>query len=254
MQGTISVQQALRQLEELAPPSLAEKWDNVGALVECETPVSGILTTLDITAKSVEEAARRQCQLIVSHHPVIFEPLRRIHYNSIIYKMIRAGISGICMHTNLDCVVGGTGDTLAALLQLRQVQPFCVDGDPQLGRIGTLAQPCTVQQLAQTCRRTLQTPVRYVESGRPVQRVAIVTGAGAYWADALAAGADALVTGEVGYHKALDAAAHGLGLVEAGHYGTEAPIAAVLAERLQAAFPDIRVYASQQMHDVFRTL
>ena len=85
-------------------------------------------------------------------------------------------------------------------------------------------------------------------------RVAIVTGSGDYVEDALAAGADALVTGEVGYHKAMDAAAAGLGVVEAGHYGTEAPIAAVLKEKLAAAFPVLPVQVSETMKDIFRTL
>lgn len=249
----VSVGQVLAFLQRLAPPSLALDWDNVGALVECEGPVHGILTALDITAETVAEAQQRDCQLIVSHHPVLFHPLRRLHYNNVIYKMVRAGISGICMHTNLDSAAGGTGDTLAALLGLEGVTAFAVDGAPQLGRIGSLPQPMTLPQLAALCARRLQTPVRYVPAGRPVRRVAVVTGAGDEVADALAAGAEALVTGEAGYHQALDAAAAGLGLIAAGHYGTEAPIAAVLAQKLAAAFPGLRVQCSAAMHDVFVT-
>ena len=109
-------------------------------------------------------------------------------------------------------------------------------------------------QLAAHCRDTLHTPVRYVENGRAVRRVAIVTGAGDSVQDALAAGADALVTGEVGYHKAMDAATAGLGVVEAGHFGTEAPIAAVLKEQIAAAFPGLPVRVSASMKDVFMTL
>ena len=250
----VSVQDVLRLLEQLAPPALAEDWDNVGLLVESKGPVTGILTVLDITDAAVEEAITGGCNLIVAHHPVIFRPVKSLHYNNVIYKMAQAGISAICMHTNLDCAAGGTGDTLAALLGLQNVQTYAVDGDENLGRIGMLLQPMSMPQLAALCRDALHTPVRYVENGRAVSRVAVVTGSGDYIEDALAAGADALVTGEVGYHKALDAAAAGLGVVEAGHFGTEAPIAAVLKEKLAAAFPALPVQVSETMKDVFRTL
>ncbi|MBQ8611463.1 MAG: Nif3-like dinuclear metal center hexameric protein [Oscillospiraceae bacterium] len=250
----VSVQDVLRLLEQLAPPALAEGWDNVGLLVESEGPVTGILTVLDITDAAVEEAIARGYNLIAAHHPVIFRPVKSLHYNNVIYKMAQAGISAICMHTNLDCAAGGTGDTLAALLGLQNVQTYAVDGDENLGRIGTLLQPMSMPQLAALCRDVLHTPVRYVENSRAVSRVAVVTGSGDYIEDALAAGADALVTGEVGYHKAMDAAAAGLGVVEAGHFGTEAPIAAVLKEKLAAAFPALPVRVSETMKDVFRTL
>jgi dinuclear metal center YbgI/SA1388 family protein len=250
----ITVQDVLHLLEQLAPPALAESWDNVGLLLESEGPVSGVLTALDITDAVVAEAIATGCSLIVAHHPVIFRPLKNLDYNNVIYKMARAGISAICMHTNLDCAAGGTGDTLAALLGLTDVQAYTVDGDEHLGRIGSLPQPLTMAQLAAHCRDTLHTPVRYVENSRAVQRVAIVTGSGDYVNDALAAGADALITGEVGYHKAMDAAAAGLGVVEAGHFGTEAPIAAVLKEKIAAAFPELPVRVSARMKDVFLTL
>ena len=250
----VTVRDVLAFLEKLAPPALAESRDNVGLLLESEGPVSGVLTALDITDAVVAEAIATGSSLIVAHHPVIFRPLKNLNYNNVIYKMARAGISAICMHTNLDCAAGGTGDTLAALLGLTDVQTYTVDDDEHLGRIGSLPQPLAMPQLAAHCRDTLHTPVRYVENGRAVQRVAIVTGSGDYVSDALAAGADALVTGEVGYHKAMDAAAAGLGVVEAGHFGTEAPIAAVLKEQIAAAFPGLPVQVSASMKDVFLTL
>ncbi len=250
----VMVRDVLHMLEQLAPPALAESWDNVGLLLESEGPVTGVLTALDITGAVVEEAIEKGCNLIVAHHPVIFRPLKELHYNNVIYKMARAGISAVCMHTNLDCAAGGTGDTLAALLGLSGVQTYTVDGDEHLGRIGTLLQPMTMPQLAARCKEVLHTPVRYVENGRTVSRVAIVTGSGDYVQDALAAGADVLLTGEVGYHKALDAADAGLGIVEAGHFATEAPIAAVLKEKIAAAFPELTVLTSERMKDVFLTL
>ncbi len=247
---SVTVQQVLRSLEALAPAALAEDWDNVGALVECDTPVTGILTALEITPAVLEEAVRKGCQLIACHHPVIFEPLRSVHHDTIVYKMIRAGVSAVCMHTNLDIAPGGTGDTLAGLLDLCDVQPF---GHGDMGRIGSLPAAVSAAELALTCKEKLHTAVRYVESGSPLQRVAIVTGSGgSAWADAKAAGADVLVTGEAKHHDALDAAEAGIALIAAGHYGTEAPIAPVLADWLKKEFPGIRVSVSESMADPFR--
>ena len=252
--GMLTNQDVLRVLEALAPPALAEGWDNVGLLVDSGQPVHGILTALDITADTVAEAAEKGCDLLISHHPIIFDPPKRIDYNNVLYKMIRAGQSAICMHTNLDCAAGGTGDTLAALLGLREVCVFTAEDDDALGRIGLLPSPTDTAGLAALCERVLHTPVRFVDGRHAIRRVAVVTGAGDCIADALAAGADALVTGEVRYHHALDAAAAGLSVVEAGHFGTEAPIAAVLAGQLREAFPDIPVFVSERMRDVFHTL
>lgn len=250
----VKVQEVLAALERLAPPALAESWDNVGLLVESGVPVSGILTTLDITDAVADEAAARGCQLIVSHHPVIFHPVRSLHYNNVIYKLARADISAICMHTNLDCADGGTGDTLAALLGLEQVEHFTADGDEALGRIGVCRPALSARALAQHCRDVLHAPVRFVDGGHPVGRVAVVTGAGDCVEDALRAGAQALVTGEAGYHKALEAAAAGLTLIAAGHYGTEAPIAGVLARYLEKEFPGVQVCESRVVTDPYQTL
>ena len=248
---SVELGEILAFLEGLAPPALAESWDNVGLLVEGQRDVSGVLTALDITPAIVAEALEKDCQLIVAHHPVIFAPLKRLGVQEVAWQLTRLNISAICMHTNLDCADGGTGDTLAALLGLTHIAPFAVQGNAKLGRLGSLPAPLTMPQLAALCEKVLHTGVRYTPAKGLVQRVAVVTGAGDDWADALAAGADALVTGEVGYHHALDAAAAGIGLVAAGHYATEAPIAAVLAKKLAAAFPTLHVHPSEKMRDVF---
>ncbi len=246
---TVTPRQVLQTLEQLAPVSLAEDWDNVGLLVECETPVRRVLTALEITPAVLQEAIAKDCQLIVCHHPVIFDPLKSIAYNNVVYKMIQAGVSGICMHTNLDIAPGGTGDALAGLLKLQNVQPF---GHGDMGRMGRLPVAMSAGQLAALCKEKLHTAVRWVDSAQPLQTVAIVTGAGgSAWADAQAAGADALITGEAKHHDALNAAAAGMALIAAGHYGTEAPVAAVLADFLKKEISGLQVFVSENMADPF---
>ena len=232
---SVSVQQILGFLRAVAPQELALDWDNVGLLVDAGQPVDGVLTTLDITPAVVEEAARNGCQLIVSHHPVIFDPLKRLSAGDVPALLLQNGISAICMHTNLDAAEGGVNDTLSDLLGIRDRRNFAEN----CGRIGTLAQPVTAAQLAALCGETLHTHCKFVEAARPIRTLAEVSGAGgSYLQEAIDLGADCLVTGEAAHHIALLAKQKGVGLVVAGHWGTEHPIARVLAEQLAARLDD----------------
>lgn len=236
---SVTVQEILQELKAFAPPELACSWDNVGLLVDAGRPVDKVLTALDITAAVVEEAAREGCQLIVSHHPVIFDPMKCITADDIPALLLKNGISGICMHTNLDAAPGGVNDTLADLLGIARESRRNFADD--CGRIGAVA-PTTTAALARFCAETLHSGVKYVDSGKPVTCLAEVSGAGgSYLQQAIDEGADCLVTGEAAHHIALLAKQKGVGLVVAGHWGTEQGIADVLAARLHTAFPQLEV-------------
>ena len=228
-------QQVLEILRQLAPVELACHWDNVGLLVDAGRPVTAIATALDITPAVVEEAARNGCQLIVSHHPVIFDPLKRLSAGDVPALLLQNGISAICMHTNLDAAEGGVNDTLSDLLGIRDRRNFAEN----CGRIGTLDRPVTAAQLAALCGEMLHTHCKFVEAARPIRTLAEVSGAGgSYLQEAIDLGADCFVTGEAAHHIALLAKQKGVGLVVAGHWGTEHPIARVLAEQLAARLDD----------------
>ena len=237
---SVTVQEILRELTAFAPPELACSWDNVGLLVDAGRPVDKVLTALDITPDVVQEAAAAGCQLIVSHHPVIFNPMKHITADDVPALLLQNGISGICMHTNLDATAGGVNDTLADLLGIsredrRNFAENC-------GRVGSVP-ATTVADLARFCAEHLHTAVKYVDSGKPVIRLAEVSGGGgSYLQEAIDEGADCLVTGEAAHHIALLARQKGIGLVVAGHWGTEQGIADVLAARLQQAFPALTVH------------
>lgn len=236
---SVTVQEILRELTAFAPPELACSWDNVGLLVDAGRPVTKVLTALDITADVVREAAAEGCELIVSHHPVIFDPMKRITAEDVPAMLLQNGISGICMHTNLDATSGGVNDTLADLLGIsREDRRNFADN---CGRIGTVQQT-TVAAIAGFCARTLHSGVKYVDSGKPVTCLAEVSGGGgSYLQEAIDEGADCLVTGEAAHHIALLAKQKGVALVVAGHWGTEQGIADVLAARLHTAFPQLQV-------------
>lgn len=231
---SVTVQQILGLLQTLAPSELACSWDNVGLLVDAGVPVSRVLTTLDITAAVVQEAVENDCQLIVSHHPVIFDPLKHISAGDVPALLIKNNISAICMHTNLDAAPGGVNDVLADLLRIENRRDFA----DNCGRIGTLNVPTTAQQLAETCSRMLHTHCKFVEADHPVEKLAEVSGAGgSYLQQAIDEGADCLVTGEAAHHIAILAKQKGVGLVVAGHWGTEHPVVFALADALTERLP-----------------
>lgn len=231
---SVTVQQILGLLQTLAPSELACSWDNVGLLVDVSVPVSHVLTTLDITAAVVQEAVENDCQLIVSHHPVIFDPLKHISAGDVPALLIKNNISAICMHTNLDAAPGGVNDVLADLLRIENRRDFA----DNCGRIGTLNVPTTAQRLAETCSRMLHTHCKFVEADHPVEKLAEVSGAGgSYLQQAIDEGADCLVTGEAAHHIAILAKQKGVGLVVAGHWGTEHPVVFALADALTERLP-----------------
>lgn len=234
-----TVQQLYEAMQRIAPLELAESWDNPGLLVDCGGEVTRVLVTLDITPEVVTEAAAKHCEAIVAHHPVIFDPLKKLGPQDVPFQLVRAGISAICMHTNLDAAPGGVNDTLADLLGMQREgrRNFAED----CGRIGPV-EPTTVQQLARFCADTLHSGVRYVDCGRPITCLAEVSGAGgSYLQEAIDAGADCLVTGEAAHHIALLAKQKGVGLVVSGHWGTEHGIADVLAAHIASNFPALTV-------------
>ncbi len=246
----VTVAEVYAFMARLAPPELAESWDNPGLLVDTGAAVSGVLTTLDITADVVAEAARTGCQLIVSHHPVIFDPLKRLCPQDVAFALVQNGVSAICMHTNLDAAAGGVNEVLAGLFALQSLAPFAGG----CGRVGAVDET-TTRALAEKAQATLHTAVKYADAGKPIRRLAVISGAGgSMFADALAVGADCLLTGEASHHAALDAKRLGLSLIAAGHYATEWPIVPVLAEELAAAFPQLKVSPSACCRDPFTYL
>ena len=200
-------------LETLAPRSMKRDWDNVGLLCGGKNrPVTRVLVALDPFEDVCEEAARWGAELIVTHHPLIFSPLKAVTDETSIGRAVqllcRSGISAINAHTNLDCTPGGVNDCLAATLGLREVRVIAPSGVDELGREWGLLRQGTVEsqsladflpkvKSALTCQG-----LRYVDGGKPVHRVAVGGGACASeLLDAVNAGCDTFVTADVKYNQ-----------------------------------------------------
>ena len=235
-----AIAEIVKCVEKIAPPALAEGWDNTGLLVDAGRDGSHILVTLDITPAVVAEAAAQGCELVVAHHPVIFAPLKQITACDVPALLLQNGISALCAHTNWDAAPGGVSDALAALMGLCETEVL------GFGRIGRLPAALSAADFSALCAEKLHTPVRLADAGRPVQRVALAGGSGADLLPlAVEAGADCLLTGDAGHHAALDALQAGLSLVAAGHYATEWPGVEQLARRLRQDCPGVQVILSR---------
>ncbi len=229
------------EMQRYAPLELAESWDNPGLLVDCGREVSRVLVTLDITPEVVEEAAAGGCELIVSHHPVIFSPLKKLTPRDVSFQLVQKGISAICMHTNLDAAAGGVNEVLAQKLGLSDLKMLT---EEKIGRIGTLKCEIPLVEFTHSVIELLRcNGLRYVDAGRPVHRVAVGGGAcGCYIPQAIAAGCDTFVTSDLKYNDFLDT--EGLNLIDAGHFPTENVVCPALRDRLAEAFPAVDVLCS----------
>ena len=257
----VTVNQVYEAMQQAAPLELAEQWDNPGLLVDCGGPVHRVLVALDITPEVVAEAAEKHCEVLVSHHPVIFDPLKKLCPADVPYQLVRAGISAVCMHTNLDAAEGGVNDVLADFFGMKDRTVFAGG----CGRVGEI-EPISVPELARKAQRELAcrcnqaengptVQVKFTDAGKPVRRLAVISGAGgSLFEDALAQGADCLLTGEANHHHACDAKRLGLSLIAAGHYATEFPVTAAVAAKLRAALPELDVLVSEANRDPYTYL
>ena len=236
-------------IDSFAPFSTAEDWDNVGLLVGSpERESDRVLVALDVTSGVLEEAVRLGAGIILSHHPVIFLPLRRIDGGGLYAALIRADVTVVSAHTNLDFASGGVNDALAGRLGLGSTRPFdLLENGLSLGRIGELEVPMEPAAFAQyTAERLGCGAASFICGDRPVKTVAVSGGKLSTPPEKAAAlGCDALVSSEIRHSDFLEAAELGLTLVDAGHFFTEAPVAALLTERLSARFPGVSFIPSE---------
>ncbi|MEF9878037.1 MAG: Nif3-like dinuclear metal center hexameric protein [Clostridia bacterium] len=234
--NTVTVKQVTDWLNAIAPFDTAEEFDNVGLLMgNPDAAVHNVCFGMDLTEKLAQEALAMNAELIVTHHPVIFTPLRRIDYTTpqgkTLCALAAAHVNVLAAHTNWDKAQGGVSDSLAQALDLRNV----TSGDDYL-RIGSLVVPQTADALSSRIERSLHfAPRRYGGGSASLSRVAVAGGSyGEGAALAVTLGAQAFVVGEIKHHEVLDACARGLTVYEAGHFATELPGIAALYERFLA--------------------
>lgn len=223
--------------------SSALTYDNVGLLVgEPDNTVTGIVVCLDCTDEAVSEAVKNGANLIITHHPVIFEPMKAVTDETIVYRLIRNGISVISAHTNLDQADGGVNDALCRLLGLEHIVKVS-DSEGFLYRIGELGDGQSADDLAESVSKKLKLPVKYAGQSNYIKRVAVCSGSGGgMLSDVINQGAHAYITADIKHNVFMEGYAKGITVIDAGHFNTEDIIVPVLANALKEAFPQIRVF------------
>lgn len=260
----VTLQQILDILHQFTPENLAEDWDNVGLLVgEPGQAVQRVLLALDPTCALVDAAVQGRYDLILTHHPVLFRPLKALRTDTPIGRFlataVRHHIGVIACHTNLDSVPAGVSDHLAKLLGLEQLRPLVPSrsGCPDtcgLGRIGTYGQAKSAAEFLDCLQQVLHPPWLLEAGPRPAQvrTVAVCGGSCSDLAEVVKQqGADAFLTAEIKHAVACWAEDAGLWLVDGGHFATENPAMRSFCDRLrqeaaQRGWPLIIDTAEQQ--------
>lgn len=245
-----TINDIIMYFETFAPLSTAMEFDNCGLLVGNEnTKISKVLLALDITKSVVLEAEKLGCQLIISHHPVIFSPVKKLDTCSIPYLLASKGISALCMHTNLDlgtefgvniCLANAIGVKNPEISEFGECL-FC----------GELSDETDIDTFAKTVKSALDcNGLRYTNTRNKIKKVAVSSGSGGgnvY--SAFKAGADVLVIGEIKHHEINTANELGLSIIDVGHFKSEDIVILPLRNKLSEQFPQIEFTKSHSYSD-----
>jgi len=233
-------------IDDIAPFELAQKSDNVGILLgDKKAVIKKVLLTLDVTVDTVKEACDTSCQLILTHHPIIYAPIKGIYADSPLYHAAQAALNVISAHTNIDIAEGGLNDMLADLLGLRNTSPL------EIGRIGKMPKAYTSLDLAMYVKDRFRCRgVRFVSCDKSIKKVAICSGGGGeFLEEAVEKGADAFVTADIKYHHMLYAKEKNIALIDAGHFNTEIILMPILKSLLENIFGDVEFILSKSCVD-----
>ena len=277
-----TVSMITEKLEQLAPKAAACDWDNPGLLVgRSDREVSRIYVALDASCAVVDAAIDAGCDLIVTHHPIIFRGVKSINDQSALglklMDLIRNDVSVFSMHTNFDSCPGGMADIVCAALGLRKTglmeptgflpenaQNGAAEGlqlrvvetesdvNPDAYGIGftaELPELLSAAELAARVKACFGLPfVQYYDAGMPIRRIACCPGSGrGELKEVLSLGVDAFLSGDMGHHEGLDLCEEGISLLDAGHYGLEHIFVHYIAEFLRAQFPEAEII-EEELH------
>lgn len=244
-----TVNDILEFFEEFAPVSTAMEFDNAGLLVGDKNQfVRRALVSLDITPEVVYEAEKLECELIISHHPVIFQPLKRLEADSAPYLLAKKGISAVCMHTNLDLSESfGVNLCLAAAVGIKNAHR---SDKGECLFTGELEREMNSDELAEQVKFALDCKgLRYTTANNRIKKVAVCSGSGGSEIFAAAEeGCSAMITGEIKHHEINAANNLGITVIDAGHYKSENIVIMPLVKKLSKRFSDI-IFTKSKIYD-----
>jgi dinuclear metal center YbgI/SA1388 family protein len=236
----------IKTLEAIAPPELADPIDDgrIGLISRGRDEVNSIAVALDPTANVIQKAVEADADILVTHHTLIWNPITKVSVGiqKQLTLILENDLSFYVLHTNYDAAPGGVNEVLAKLVGLHDIEPFGI------GRMGTI-RPISTSDFVEHVAQKLNTRVQFVGT-RVIKKVAVIGGSGFDATDqAIAAGADALLSAELS-HAAIRRAEGHLSLIDATHYATEVPAMKVLAQRLGGDFIDDKPQLSNFAYQV----
>lgn len=266
MSGTVlRVDDVCQWLEALAPLPLTEEWDNTGLLIgDRSRRVERVMTCLTATRQAVDEAIAEKVDLIITHHPLPFRPIKRITRNdptgSLLLDLIESKVALYSPHTAFDSAQRGINQRIAEGLGLVDIRPLRIKPttgvssttDQGSGRWGRLPKPMTDSEWFAQVAKFFRVEGLHAVSGSSgnITHVGVACGAaGEYLSDAARVGCQAFVTGELRFHSALEAQTLQVSVAVPGHHATERFALEQLASEMTSVFPALRIWASRSEQD-----
>ena len=251
----MKIKDVLSALEQFAPLPLQESWDNAGLQIGLtEAEVSGALLCLDVTEKVVDEAEQKGCNLVVSHHPLLFRGLKQISNQTdverTVWKAIQKGIAIVSMHTNMDNAKGGVNYRIAEKLGLQNVKflaPAGSDAEAGSGVVGEFAESQAADDFIIAVKKAFGVECAMCNEllRRPIKRVALCGGAGDFLLDeAVKNQADAFITGEMHYHQYFGYE-QTIQICVIGHYQSEQYTAEIFDEIIKKECPGVKTFIAE---------
>lgn len=253
----MNIKNIINLIEQVAPKELAYPWDNVGLLIGGRNKeIKNIFLTLDVDLNTVREAIDNGCDMIVSHHPIMFGGIKQIDFDTpqgeMINLIIKNDIAVYAAHTNMDAAETGINSVLAQMFELSDVKVLEEDSPTGIGRYGTLKNEISFEELCKLTKKVLNTPcVRASgDMSRKIKTLAVASGSCADYIDnAVHSGCDAIITGDLKYHETIDGTEKGICIIDAGHYPTEVIVKDIFAQILKNT--DVELVYSKQS-DIFK--
>lgn len=256
-------QEIINRLEEKFPKNLAEDWDNVGLLVgDNKQDIRKIQVSIDATEKVIDHAIVNGVDMIITHHPFIFKGIKNINFSTSmgrkIRKLIKNDINIYSMHTNLDSANGGLNDYILNLLGIddsKILDKNLVDENCGIGRIYKLKEECTVKEYIKILKEKLEVEnLRVISTNldKKIKKIGLINGSGmSYWRKAKSLGVDLFITGDVGYHEALDARENNLDVIDIGHFECEQHFAKLLKTYFEKMNIDVIIYNDEPTFKIY---
>lgn len=245
----ITVKNVSDYIDSIAPYNTKCEWDNCGILIgDRDKEVRKIGFALDLTSEVLTDAINKEVDLIITHHPIIFRPMKNLLKGNLAYDLAVSGISAISAHTCFDCADGGVNDVLCELLGIKNTVGVPDAECPvPMARIGDI-EPVTSAEFAKKVADVLGTVCRVADCGNTVAKVAVCGGSGPddFLFTAADMGADAIVTGEIKHHIFLAAKEIGITAIQAGHFETENPAVSALKKYIENKFDDVETLLLKQ--------